>query len=296
MPRSLTLLCLLLVVAGAPAAARPPANEPVTPPPMQAVRLAAPVTVDGRLDEAVWQGPPVATRLLQSDPEEGAAATESTWVWVAWDDEALYVAARMFDSRPDSIIGQLVRRDVTTPSDRFMVFVDPFRDKRSGYYFAVNVAGVLYDGTLFNDGWDDDSWDGVWSARAQRGDTREGGASAPRGSGTGWTCEIRIPFSQMRFRRGAEQVVGRQLRAAAGAAQRGGLPRLPAQAVQRLRLALPRAARHPQRAPRARARGAALRVPARASTWRTGRATRSTTARATRPASAPTCAWRSGTT
>jgi len=208
MPRSLTLLCLLLVVAGAPAAARPPANEPVTPPPMQAVRLAAPVTVDGRLDEAVWQGPPVATRLLQSDPEEGAAATESTWVWVAWDDEALYVAARMFDSRPDSIIGQLVRRDVTTPSDRFMVFVDPFRDKRSGYYFAVNVAGVLYDGTLFNDGWDDDSWDGVWSARAQRGDTREGGASAPRGSGTGWTCEIRIPFSQMRFRRGAEQVWG----------------------------------------------------------------------------------------
>ena len=62
----------------------------------------------------------------------------------------------------------------------------------------MNVAGVLYDGTLFNDGWDDDSWDGVWEARAQRSGDR----------GTGWTCEIRIPFSQLRFRRGAEQVWG----------------------------------------------------------------------------------------
>ena len=178
MPRSLTLLLLVLAAIAGPAAAQaPPPKEPVTPPPMQAVRLTAPVTVDGRLDEAVWQGPPAATRLLQSDPAEGAAATESTWVWVAWDDEALYVAARMFDSCPDSIIGQLVRRDVSTPSDRFMVFVDPFRDKRSGYYFAVNVAGVLYDGTLFNDGWDESSWDGVWQARAQRGGDR----------GTGWT-------------------------------------------------------------------------------------------------------------
>ncbi len=199
MPRSLTLLLLVLAAIAGPAAAQaPPPKEPVTPPPMQAVRLTAPVTVDGRLDEAVWQGPPAATRLLQSDPAEGAAATESTWVWVAWDDEALYVAARMFDSCPDSIIGQLVRRDVSTPSDRFMVFVDPFRDKRSGYYFAVNVAGVLYDGTLFNDGWDESSWDGVWQARAQRGGDR----------GTGWTCEIRVPFSQLRFRRGAEQVWG----------------------------------------------------------------------------------------
>jgi hypothetical protein len=118
---------------------------------------------------------------------------------VAWDDEALYVAARMFDAYPDSMVAQLVRRDVTTPSDRFMVLVDPFRDKRSGYYFAVNVAGVLYDGTLFNDSWDDDSWDGVWEGRARRD---EGNPAS------GWTCEIRVPFSQLRFRRGAEQVWG----------------------------------------------------------------------------------------
>jgi hypothetical protein len=195
MLRLLTPLCLALLVTAGPAAAQPPAGGPVTPPPMNAVRLTGPVTVDGRLDEAAWQGPPAATRLLQSDPVEGAAATESTWVWIAWDDEALYVAARMFDACPDSMIAQLVRRDVSTPSDRFMVFVDPFRDKRSGYYFAVNVAGVLYDGTLFNDGWDESSWDGVWEGRAQRGPDA-------------WTCEIRVPFSQLRFRRGAEQVWG----------------------------------------------------------------------------------------
>ncbi len=195
MQRIPTLLTLVLLLVAGSAAAQSPATEPVTPPPMHAVRLGGPVTVDGRLDESVWQGPPVASRLLQSDPVEGAAATESTWVWVAWDDEALYVAARMFDAFPDSMVAQLVRRDVTTSSDRFMVLVDPFRDKRSGYYFAVNVAGVLYDGTLFNDSWDDDSWDGVWEGRARRGTD-------------GWTCEIRVPLSQLRFRRGAEQVWG----------------------------------------------------------------------------------------
>jgi hypothetical protein len=195
MLRLVSLLYLALFLAPGPAAARPPAGEPVTPPPLHALRLDGPVLVDGRLDEPAWQGLPATTRLLQSDPVEGAAATESTWVWVAWDDEALYVAARMFDSRPDSIVARLVRRDVTTSSDRFMVLVDPFRDKRSGYYFAVNVAGVLYDGTLFNDSWDDDSWDGVWEGRAQR-------------DANGWSCEIRVPLSQLRFRRGAEQVWG----------------------------------------------------------------------------------------
>jgi hypothetical protein len=219
---SVILTAASLAVAGV-ALARQAAAEGVPSggahaplPPVRAVRLESPVTIDGVLSEPVWQGPPAVTHLTQSDPREAAAPTEGTFVWVAYDDEALYVAAECRDSRPDSIIAQLVRRDVSTTSDRFFVYLDPFHDHRGGYYFGINAAGVLYDGTLFNDEWDDDSWDGVWEGRARReGGPRAGapGSRAERESaggapGAGWTCELKIPFSQLRFRRGAEQVWG----------------------------------------------------------------------------------------
>jgi hypothetical protein len=170
------------------------ATTPLVPP-VQAVRLTSPVTMDGVLSDAVWQGAPAVTRLTQSDPDEGAAPRESTWVWVAYDEQALYVAARCWDSRPDSVLANLSRRDLVLPGDRFMLYLDPFHDHRGGFYYGVGAAGVRLDGTLFNDGWDDDSWDGVWDGRAKRDDK-------------GWTVEMRVPFSQMRYRRGAEQVWG----------------------------------------------------------------------------------------
>ena len=190
-----TLMCLSLLASAVGAEPAPVAPGVPTVAGVRAVRLDSPVVVDGALSEPAWQGEPAVTRLLQSDPNEGAAPSESTWVWVAFDDAALYVAARCWDSHPDSIIANLVRRDVSATADRFLLFLDPFRDRRSGNYFGVSVAGVLYDGLLFNDGGDDDSWDGVWQARARR-DER------------GWTAEMRIPFSQLRFRPGADQVWG----------------------------------------------------------------------------------------
>ena len=195
--RVLPVVLLLAVAAAGPVAAQAP--ERVGP--VRAVRLVSPVVIDGRLDEDAWRGAPAVTRFTQRDPVEGAVPSESTWVWVAYDDRVLYVAARMWDSRPDSIVGQLVRRDVSTASDRFFLYLDTYHDRRSGYYFGINAAGVLMDGTLFNDSQSDASWDGVWDARARR----EG---SPGAAGAGWTCEFRIPISQMRSRVGAEQVWG----------------------------------------------------------------------------------------
>jgi hypothetical protein len=193
--RRLVATLLALLAASSPAAAQPPADVG----PVRAVRLTSPVTVDGRLDEAAWRGAPAVRRLTQRDPVEGAVPGESTWVWVAYDDGALYVAARCWDSRPDSIIAQLVRRDVSTASDRFFVYLDTYRDRRSGYYFGITAADVLLDGTLFNDTQSDASWDGVWQGRARR-------EAGPRG--TGWSCELKIPVAQLRCRPGAEQVWG----------------------------------------------------------------------------------------
>jgi hypothetical protein len=193
----LIVLCLLAVSGTAFAGFQPNTGDSL--PPLRAVRLASPVQIDGALTDAAWQAAPSLTRLVQGDPVEGAAASESTWVWLAFDEKALYVAARMWDSHPDSIVAQLVRRDGYVASDRFFLMLDPYHDHRSGFFFTVNAAGVLRDGLLMNDTWADESWDGFWEGRARRDDR-------------GWTCEMRIPFSQMRFRPGAEQVWGVNVR------------------------------------------------------------------------------------
>src|SRR5213076_3201842 len=112
--------------------------------------------------------------------------TESTYVYVSNNRAALYIGARLFDTHPDSIVARLGRRDAQTNSDAFTVYIDPYHDRRSGYYFAINAAGTLSDGTLYNDEWDDNSWDGVWEGKVSR-------------DSLGWTAELRIPYSQLRF-------------------------------------------------------------------------------------------------
>lgn len=153
---------------------------------IQAVRATEPITLDGRLEESVWKTAPAASGFTQNDPQDGAPATESTDVWVAFDDHALYVAAFCHDSDPSKIRKRLGRRDSQTDSDWFAVLVDPYFDKRSGYVFVANPAGSITDAALSNDVNEDDSWDGVWENKAAI-------------DGGGWTIEFRIPFNQIRF-------------------------------------------------------------------------------------------------
>lgn len=162
---------------------------------VRAVRLTEPVKIDGLLSEAVWQSCPAATNFRQRDPLEGMPATESTSVRIAYDDDAIYVAAKMYDSAPDSIQARLGRRDAGVNSDAFVFFIDPFYDKMTGYYFALSAAGTLADGVLFNDDWDDNSWDGIW----------EGKASIDK---EGWSVEMRIPYSQLKFLKADKYVWG----------------------------------------------------------------------------------------
>ena len=186
-------LCLFLAAVCPPAV---PVDSPVTAPTqVRAVRLARPLTIDGYLLEPMWQTAERISGFIQRDPKEGDAASESTVVYIAYDDAALYIAARLYDSHPDSIVARLARRDQGTSSDRFQVFIDPYHDKRSGFYFGISAAGTLYDGTLFNDEWDDDTWDGVWEGKVTR-------------DSLGWTAEMRIPYSQLRFVKQTQYVWG----------------------------------------------------------------------------------------
>jgi hypothetical protein len=153
-----------------------------------AARASAEISLDGILSEPGWAAATPVSSFTQREPDEGAPATERTEVRILYDNDALYVGARLYDSSPDSIRAQLARRDRVSNSDRFLVFLDCYHDRRTGFYFGVNAAGTLYDGTLFNDDWDSDTWDGVWDGQVSR-------------DSLGWTAELRIPYSQLRFQR-----------------------------------------------------------------------------------------------
>ncbi|HPG38920.1 MAG TPA: DUF5916 domain-containing protein [bacterium] len=186
-----SLIVLMITIISSAAPESPIENKP----PMHAVRLAEPVNIDGKLDEQVWQNEFGYDNFTQLEPKEGEPATERTVARIAYDDEALYIGLRMYDSAPDSIVARLCRRDDGNKSDEIFLAIDPYYDRRSGFFFGLNAAGTRYDGTIYNDEWTDDSWDGVWTGDVHIDDE-------------GWTAEMRIPFSQLRFKEKDQYVWG----------------------------------------------------------------------------------------
>ena len=193
--RGLVIPPLLVALAAQTAAAQAPPLPPPPSGPVHAVFASSAISIDGELNEAAWSAASPVTRFVQGDPVEGASPSQRTEVRVLFDHEALYIGARMYDSSADSIVKELTRHDGGTRSDKFIVYLDPYRDHRSGYYFGLNAAGTQYDGTLYNDSWSDDSWDAVWEGRVHR-------------DAQGWTAEMRIPFTQLRFPHSTAQVWG----------------------------------------------------------------------------------------
>lgn len=145
----------------------------------------APV-IDGRDDDPVWQKAPLITGFRVVRPVENGDPHFRTEARIAYDSRALYVFVRAFDPHPDSIVSLLARRDVQTPSDYVIVMIDSYHDRRTGYEFMVNPAGVKVDVAISQDGNEDPSWDGIWDV-------------ATRIDSLGWTAEYRIPLSQLRF-------------------------------------------------------------------------------------------------
>ena len=159
-----------------------------------AYKLDKPLSVDGILDEPLYSKNPIDD-FTQKEPTEGLPTTEKTLVWISYDESNIYFSGKFYDSHPDSIDQSLMRRDNIVNSDWLWIYIDPYNDDRSGYYFSVNPGGSICDGTLYNDGWMDESWDGIWKAETNVDDE-------------GWTLEVRIPFSQLRFTESDEMVWG----------------------------------------------------------------------------------------
>ena len=154
---------------------------------LHAVRLAGDLpSIDGRLDEAVWALAPAGTGFVQMRPNPGDPSRQKTEVRFAYDDDAIYVGVRLFDTAPDSVVGQLSRRDQEVYSDWVYICLDSYHDRRTGFVFGVNPKGVKMDLLLYDDTNDDESWDAVWDVAARQ-------------DSAGWTAEFRIPLSQLRY-------------------------------------------------------------------------------------------------
>ena len=153
------------------------------------------INLDGRMDEAVWQGAVPITDFTQQEPVEGGEPSERTEIRVVFDEDHLYIGAILYDD-PAGILAYQRQRDASLGTDdRFMWILDTFLDGRTGYFFEINPAGLMGDGILGGGGGrggggggggGGKAWDGIWEARtARRPD--------------GWSAEIRIPFRTLNF-------------------------------------------------------------------------------------------------
>ena len=150
-----------------------------------AFRVDEPPVVDGLLMESIWQTEPSAKNFTQSRPFPQSAPTHETEVWIAFDDQNLYVAAVMYDPAPDSILQQLSVRDRVENSDEFGIWFSPYNDGINSVGFSTTPRGALND-FIMNAQGSDDAWNGVWEVKSQVHEA-------------GWSTEIRIPWSQFRM-------------------------------------------------------------------------------------------------
>jgi hypothetical protein len=173
-------LCASEVLAqGAPL--RDPGQKTV-----QIARTAVRPVIDGALDDAAWGSAARIDNFHQVNPVEYAEPSERTEILLLYDDDALYVAARIY-TPPGEITANIMRQGASiTQEDTLFVTLDPFNTQRGGYFFGLNAHGVRFDGLYRNVSEYYSDWDSIWDAGAQRFDG-------------GWTAEYEIPFKSLSF-------------------------------------------------------------------------------------------------
>jgi hypothetical protein len=194
MRRTLCLFVVAIVLSAHTATAQ-------TPRELRAFRVATPLTLDGRLDEEVYAKVPAIGGFIQQVPHSGEPASEPTEVWILFDDTNFYFAARAYDSHPERIAGNELRRDnqnVFSFNDTIVITLDTFRDRRNGFSFQTNPIGALRDQAITN-GSQNESWNTVWDVKTARFDK-------------GYTVEMVIPFKSLRYRGAGPQTWGVNVR------------------------------------------------------------------------------------
>ncbi len=196
--RRLGFLGALILLAWQAAPALAETEEEVPKRVYESLRVTgeAPV-LDGRLDDPVWQTVEWTGDFIQREPEEGVPPAQQTRFKVVYDDHAVYFGFHLQDD-PEQVSRQLARRD-RFPGDWVEVNIDSYFDRRTAFSFTISCSGTQSDELISNDGdrWDS-NWNPVWEGAAQM-------------HPEGWTAEMRIPLSQLRFSAAAEQTWGLQI-------------------------------------------------------------------------------------
>lgn len=155
------------------------------------------ITIDGRFDEPIWEFAPVATDFVMFYPDNGKPISENkkTEVQVAYNDDAIYIAAKMYDNAPAKILREIKLRDNFATADHFGVFINGFNDMQQDFRFFVSAAGVQIDCIFTNKDGEDFTWDAIWDSKVAFTEY-------------GWAAEIKIPYAALRFSKSEKQVWG----------------------------------------------------------------------------------------
>jgi hypothetical protein len=157
-----------------------------------------PIRIDGALDEPLYSTVPPVSDFVQQEPQEGEPATEKTELWVAFDEDNVYVSFRCWETEPDRVVANEMRRDGTNTwqgNDIVAVSFDTFLDRRNSFNFVVNALGARTDGHVTNERQWNGDWNTVWAVKSGRFDG-------------GWTVEAAIPFKSLRYQPGRAQTWG----------------------------------------------------------------------------------------
>ncbi|HKR08261.1 MAG TPA: DUF5916 domain-containing protein [Gemmatimonadaceae bacterium] len=196
------VLCVLSTAIaghlGAQISSTPQRNQSIAPAYRVATTTEA-ISIDGHLDEAVWQHADSIVDFRQREPLEGAPATERTVVKIVRDARQMYVAVRAYDSQMSKVRSAQLRRDADLRSDdRVTLLIDSYRDRRGAFMFATNPNGAMWDAQIVGLDNVNDNWNGIWSVATSR-------------DSISWSAEFAIPLHTLRFNP-ASDVIGLNVR------------------------------------------------------------------------------------
>jgi hypothetical protein len=185
------IVCLLLMAFNFQLSAQ------ITPKRIQAKRTTASIKIDGSLDDGAWQDAAIATDFVEWRPDFGKpeGAASKTIIYLLYDNTSVYVGGYVHEKTKDSISRELIGRDKVGINDFVGVIFDTYNDKINGVGFYVTPYGEQYDAKYSNSGDEDDSWNSVWDSEAKIHED-------------GWTFEMRIPYSALRFSNRENQTWG----------------------------------------------------------------------------------------
>jgi hypothetical protein len=167
---------------------------------IRAVRITRPLQVDGRLDEVYTRVEPISD-FVQMEPHAGEMSTEKTDLWILFDDEYVYVTFRCWESHPERMIVNEMRRDNYRLwlGENVAFMFDTFHDRRNGVEFGITPAGCRYEGQFTNERLYNGDWNPVWKVTVTRFENS-------------WIAESATPFTSLRFRPGRDPIWGFQAR------------------------------------------------------------------------------------